>query len=70
MSTYGIEYETKNQLVNHTREEKCRYLCGIVNEPRNAIEFLYDFAVVGKIDTFCQREVDSSAGAQERTKAG
>lgn len=56
----------KNQLVNHTKEEKCHYL----SEPRNAIAFLYDCAVVGKIDTFCQREIDSSAGVQERTKAG
>lgn len=60
----------KNQLVSHTKEEKCRYLSGIINEPRNAIAFLYDFAAVGKIDTFCQREIDSSAGVQERTKAG
>lgn len=52
MSTYGIYYEMKNQLVNHTKEEKCCYLSGIINEPRNAIAFLYDFAVVGKIDTF------------------
>lgn len=60
----------KNQLVSHTKEEKCHYLSGIINEPRNAIAFLYDFAAVGKIDTFCQREIDSSAGVQERTKAG
>lgn len=52
MSTYGIYYETKTQLVNHTKEEKCCYLSGIINEPRNAIAFLYDFAVVGKIDAF------------------
>lgn len=59
-----------NQLVNHTTEEKRGYLSEIINEPRNAVVFLYGFAVIGKIVTFCQREIDSSAGVQERTKAG
>lgn len=59
-----------NQLVNHTTEEKWGYLSEIINEPRNAIAFLYSFAIIGKIDTFCQKKIDSSAGVQERTKAG
>lgn len=59
----------RHQLVNHTTEEKWGYLSEIANEPRNAIAFLYGFAIIGKIDTFCQKEIDSSAGVQERTKA-
>lgn len=59
-----------NELVNRIREEEWGYLSAIINEPRNAIAFLYSFAIIGKIDTFCQKEIDSSAGIQERTKAG
>lgn len=59
-----------NQLVSHTTEEKWGYPSEIINEPRNAIAFLYGFAIIGEIDTFCQKEIDSSAGGQERTKAG
>lgn len=59
-----------NRLVNHTTEVKRDCFSEILNEPRHAIAFLYGFAIIGKIDALCQKEIDSTAGLQERTKAG
>lgn len=57
-----------NQFVYYTAEEKWGCISEIIDEPRNAILCLHSFSISGKIDMFCQKEIDSSSGVQERTK--